>query len=172
MAHGVGRWMREVMRQQPNFPKQLFGVFSHSRGLHTTPDPADEIRYVAHQDAEQDQYVFNPGIAAGFLCRLYESTGEVEWLRLAKEYMRFAEEMSDYLFRLLRAGKVGWAASLLYTLTGDRKYARIAKRVGGELVRSQAEDGSWRLFDGYEIDMTAEMLVWLDEIQQAVGAGE
>ena len=55
---------------------------------------------------------------------------------------------------------------------GDRKYARIAKRVGGELVRSQAEDGSWRLFDGYEIDMTAEMLVWLDEIQQAVGSGE
>lgn len=171
VARGVGRWMKEVMRQQPNFPKQLFGVFSRAEGLHTTPDQDDEIRYVAHQDAQQDQYIFNPGIAGGFLCRLYQTTGESEWLDLAKEYMRFAEGMSDYLFTLLRAGKVGWAASVLYTLTGEDRYADIAQHVGRELLRSQADDGSWSLFDGYQVDMAAEMLVWLDEIQQALGTG-
>ena len=169
VARGVGRWMKDVMRWQPNFPQQLFGVFSRTQGLHTAPDPNDEIRYVTHQDAEEDQYIFNPGIAAGFLCRLYQTTGETEWLSLAKEYMRFAEGMNDYLFTLLRAGKVGWAASVLYTLTDDDKYADIAQHVGKELLRSQAEDGSWSLFGGYQIDMAAEMLVWLDEIQQTLG---
>ena len=157
------------MRQQPNFPEQLFGVFSRAEGLHTTPDPDDEIRYVAHQDAQEDQYIFNPGIAGGFLCRLYQTTGESEWLDLAKEYMRFAEGMSDYLFTLLRAGQVGWAASVLYTLTGEDKNADIAQHVGRELLRSPADDGSWSLFDGYQVDLAAEMLVWLDEIQQALG---
>ena len=171
VARGVGRWMKEVMRQQPNFPEQLFGVFSRAEGLHTIPDHDDEIRYVAHQDAQEDQYIFNPGITGGFLCRLYQTTGESEWLDLAKEYMRFAEGMSDYLFTLLRAGKVGWAASVLYTITGEDKYADIAQHVGRELLRSQAADGSWSLFDGYQVDMAAEMLVWLDEMQQALGAG-
>ncbi len=169
VACGVGRWLRNVMELQPDYPKRLFAVFSPAGGLQTTPDPAEEIRYVCAQDATRDQYVFNPGIAAGFLCGLHQATGERGWLQLAKEYMRFASGMSDFLWKLLRAGKVGWAASLLYTLSGDEQYARMARRVGDALICSQSDDGSWQQF-GIDAanDITAEMVLWLDEIQQAI----
>jgi hypothetical protein len=169
-AQGVGRWLREVMRQQPDYPKQLYSVFSRERGLHTAPDPADDIRYVCSQDATRDQYFFHPGIAGGFLCRLHQATGEAGWLGLAREYMRFAEGASDHLFRLLRAGKVGWAASLLYTLTGEPKYRAMAVRVGDRLIETQSPDGSWVPGEKYQNDFTAELVVWLDEIYQAVGS--
>lgn len=169
VAQGVGRWMKEVMRQQPNYPKQLYSVFSRATGLHTVPDPADDIRYVCAQDATRDQYFFHPGIAGGFLCRLYQATGETEWLDLARDYMRFAEGAGDYLFHLLRAGKVGWAASLLYTLTGESKYRAMAVRVGDNLIKAQTQDGSWGPGEKVQNDFTAEMVIWLDEIDQAVG---
>jgi hypothetical protein len=72
VARGAGRWMREVMLRQTQFPGRLYGVFSRSGGLRLTFDAADEIRYVCASNATRDQYAFNPGIAAGFLCRLYQ----------------------------------------------------------------------------------------------------
>ena len=170
VARGVGRWMQTLMAAQPNYPQQLYSVYSRAEGLHTNSDPDDEIRYVMSRDAERDQFFFHPGIAGGFLARLCQATGEGEWLELSKEYMRFAEGASDYLFRLLRAGKVGWAASVLYALTGGRKYREMAVRVGDNLIAAQAEAGYWSL-PGSEVlrnDITAEMVVWLDEITQAV----
>ena len=85
--------------------------------------------------------------------------------------MRLAEGASDYLFRILRAGKVGWAASVLYTLTGQQKYKDMAIRVGDNLIDIQAGEGYWCNVgeDTPNNDMTAEMVVWLDEIYQAVG---
>ena len=166
VARGVGRWMRQLMRLQPDYPHRFYGVYSRAGGLYTGPDPGeDDLRYVLSNDATRDQYFFNPGIAAGFLARLFQATGEAEWLSLAKEYMVFAEGANDYLFTLLRAGKVGWAASVLYTLTGERKYRDLAIQVGKTLLETQGEDGTW----AGEIDGSAEMVVWLDEIYQALG---
>ena len=167
----VGRWMKEVFRQQPNFPEQLYSVFSRAKGLHTDPDPDDDIRYVSTYNATRDQYFFHPGIAGGFLCRLYQATGETEWLDLAVEYMRFAEGAGDYLFRLYRSGKVGWAAAVLFTLTGEEKYRAMAVRVGDMLVETQNQDGSWTMSGMASNDITAELTFWLDEIYQAVGEG-
>ena len=169
VARGVGRWFREVMRQQPDYPRRLHGVYSRARGLITKADPTDPIRYVLAQDAASDQYFFNPGIAAGFLCRLHQATGEAAWLDLAIDYMRFCDGASDCLWRLLRAGKVGWAASVLHTLTGVQKYGAMAERVGRMLMETQAPDGSWNMCGRAHNDLTAEMVVWLDEIHQAVG---
>ena len=170
-AMGVGRWMRRLMESQPNYPQQMYTVYSRARGLHTVPDPNDEIRYVVNADATRDQFFFHPGIAGAFLARLYQATGEEEWLELAREYMRFAEGASDYLFHLPRAGKVGWAASLLYTITGEPKYRDMAVRVGDNLIALQSEEGywSWPGEDQPGNDITAELTVWMDEIYQAVG---
>ena len=87
---------------------------------------------------------------------------------------RFAEGVGDHHFRLMRSGKVGWAASVLYTLTGEDKYREMAVRVGDVLVDAQSGRGSWdwKGEDGTSApdnEITAEMVVWLDEIHQAVG---
>ena len=173
-ARGVGRWMKLLMDGQPDYPKRMYTVYSRAGGLRTRPDSDDELRYVLSQDATRDQYFFHPGIAGGFLARLYQSTGEEEWLALAMEYMRFAEGASDYLFRMpgLRQGKVGWAASVLYTLTGERKYRDMAIRVGDSLIRLQSDEGYWwGLSPEREPGntLTAEMVIWLDEVYQSVG---
>jgi len=173
IARGVGRWMRTIIELQPDFPNKLYTVYSRANGLHTTIDPAEELRYVVLSDARRDQFFFQPGAAAGFLARLFQATGETEWLDLAKEYMRFVEGADDYLFRLLRAGKVGAAAAVLFTVTGDPKYKEIAGRIGCNLIACQAKSGYWTVLEDNQPsdEVTAEMVIWLDEIDQSIGNG-
>ena len=170
VARGVGQWMQRMMDEQPSYPEVMYTVSTGRNGLVTEADPKDPIRYALVNATDGDQYFFHPGIAGGFLARLYQATGEQRWLRLATEYMRFAETATDNLFWLLRAGKVGWAASVLYGLTGEEKYRNIAIKVGDNIVAQQADDGSWSAVgsSGPSNDATAEMVVWLDEIYQAV----
>ena len=170
-ARGVGVWLRNLMETQPDFPQRLYPVCSRAHGLHTVPEPGAELRYVVVADAQEDQTFFNPGIAAGFLCRLYQATREKEWLELAMTYMRFAEIASDELFRLVRAGKVGWAASLLFTLTREEKYLSMAIRIGNNLLALQSEHGYWSGVGQTtpNNDSTAERVVWMDEIAQVAG---
>ena len=184
LARGAARWMKALMDAQPNYPKQLYTVYSRAKGLHTTPDPESDdtsrmldwppdTRYVLNQDATRDQTFYHPCIAGGFLARLYQSTGEDEWLELSKEFMRFADGASDYLFRILRAGKTGWAAAVLYTITGERKSKDMAVRIGDNIIALQSEDGFWsgalEKTDTPSLNLSAEMVIWLDEIYQALG---
>ena len=173
VARGVGYWMRRMMADQPDYPHELWTVYSCERGLITEVIDGDEFRYVLTRDESRDQSFYHPGIAAGFLCRLYMATGDVEWLDLAREYMLFCEYVGDYHFKLLRAGKVGWAGAMLYELTGEEKYRDMAVRVGNNLVETQLQNGAWAWsVDGRNVphnDITAEMVVWLDEIHQAIG---
>ena len=88
--------------------------------------------------------------------------------------MRFCDYVGAYHFKLLRAGKVGWASSMLYSLTREEKYRAMAIRVGDNLVDAQLDCGAWAWpemgLTGPHNDITAEMVVWLDEIHQAVGS--
>ena len=58
--------------------------------------------------------------------------------------------------------------SNLFTLTGNHKYAEIAARVGDNLLALQNEQGAWEFGQMSSNDATAEMVVWLDEIYQAL----
>ena len=174
VAEGVGNWMRRMMDAQPNYPEEMYTVYSQKTGLITEVLDGDDFRYVLTRDESRDQSFFHPGIAAGFLTRLYKATGEPEWLSLAREYMRFADHVDDYHFSLLRAGKLGWAASIMYTLTGEQKYRDMAIRVGDNLIETQTDEGFWETKLGNGVpgnDATAELIVWLDEVYQAVGEG-
>ena len=170
VARGAGLWLQNVMAAQPDFPAALYTVCNGSGNLCTEPPAEDGRRYVVHSDAEYDQDFFNPGIAGGFLCRLYQSTGDKQWLTLAQQYMQFAEVANDFLFRLVRAGKVGWAAALLFTLTGEKRYRDMAVRIGNNLLELQAPEGFWSGVGQTEPsnDSTAERVVWMNEIYQVV----
>jgi hypothetical protein len=146
----------------------MFTVYSRARGLHTSYPPDEEVRYVLHPDRERDEYFFNPGIAAGFLASLSCATGERRWLSLAEQYLQAVDLASEAQWRSLRAGKVGWAAAQLYRLTRLGRYRDIAERVAARLIAQQAEDGAWKPKFMSWNDATAEMVVWLDEIAQAL----
>ena len=165
--------MRRLIDDQPRYPEEMWTVYSRATGLITKVLDGDDFRYVLTRDESRDQPFYHPGSAAGFLSSLYMATGEGEWLDLAREYMRFCDHVGDYHFSLLRAGKVGWAASMLYTLTGEDKYRDMAIRVGDNLIETQSANGAWEWTEsgpkGPSNDATAELVVWLDEIHQAVG---
>ena len=176
VARGVGRFLRTVLDEQPNYPQKLYSVYTRRKGLHADPGPNNTMHFVMSQDSKEDQQFFNPGIAGGFLARLYQATGESEWLELAKRYIYFAEIASDHLITLpgLRQGKTGWGASVLYTLTGEVKYRELAIRIGDSILSYQAEEGYWYGHSPDKtpsINLTGEMVIWLDEISQAVGHG-
>ena len=170
VARGAGRWMETLMEAQPDYPSRLYGVYSKEQGLHVDHDPKEAFRYVLNQDAERDEPFYNPGIAGGFLAQLHQATGEKKWLELAREYLRLAEDASDYLYSLVRAGKLGWAASVLYTLTSEEKYREMAVRVGDSLIASQSAEGWWGNVGETSAnnDISAEMVYWLDQIYQSV----
>lgn len=169
IARAVGVWMRTVMKAQPDFPNKLYTVYSRAKGLHILPD--NELRSVVYGKATSYQRFFQPGAAAAFLSRLFLATGELEWLALAKEYLLFAEEANDYLFRLPAAGKVGWASSLLYSITGEKKYKQMAILIGDNIIASESRKQRWGWLrtNKPSIGLTAEMVIWLDAIHQAVG---
>ena len=173
VARGVGEWMQRLMDKQPNYPEELWTVYSQTKGLITEVIGRDDFRYVLTRDESRDQSFFHPGIAAGFLARLYMATAEDKWIDLAREFMRFCNHVGDYHFKLLRAGKVGWAASMMYTLTNETVYRDMAIRVGNNLIEAQSDNGAWEWAasgkTGPNNDATAELVVWLDEIHQAVG---
>jgi len=168
IARGVGSWMKSLMMAQPRFPQELYTVYSRDIGLHIQFPLEEEKRHRVSGEAQSgDQFFFQIGVAGGFLARLYQATGEADWLQLAKQYMEFAEKAHDHLYTsVLRAGKVGWAASILYSLTGERQYQDMAIRIGHLLVSSQSKLGSWCAGPGKSAsnDITAEMVVWLDAI--------
>ena len=64
---------------------------------------------------------------------------------------------------------------MLYTITGEQKYKDMAVRVGDNLIALQSEDGYWsgigEITEMPNENLSAEMVIWLDEIYQAVGHG-
>ena len=172
IAKGVGYWLNNILSIQPDYPKKLYTVYSRSNGLYTPTNSQDPFRHVLDTELEKDQSFFHPGIAGGFLALLYQATGENKWIELSKEYMLLAETANPYLWRLLRAGKIGWCASVLYTLTGEKIYKDMAIKVGNNLISAQSEEGYWKAdgSDNPSNDITAEMVVWLDEIYQSIGS--
>ncbi len=169
IADGVARWMRNLIDQQPDYPKRMYSVCNRQDGLITTVEDNNKIRYLLDVSEPKDQYFFHPGIGAGFLVLHYRSTGAIASLELAEEYMRPAEIACDHLFRTPQAGKVGWAAALLWHHTGKPKYREMAQRVGDNLLAAQQSDGCWSPDQPHRNDFTAEFVVWLDEIHQIFG---
>jgi hypothetical protein len=171
IARGVGSWMNNLLTAQPEFPQALYTVYSREQGLCTQYDPKEASRHFLSCTASTgDQFFFQVGVAGGFLAELYLATGEKEWLELAKQFMQCALVANDHLFSTVRAGKVGWAASILHSLTGERQYKDMAIRVGNFLVSCQAKQGYWASGPGKagSNDITAEMVLWLDAIDHVV----
>jgi len=171
IARGVGSWMDRLLTMQPEFPQSLYTVYSREQGLCTQFDPKETNRhFLPCTTSTGDQFFFQVGVAGAFLAELYLATGEKKWLELAKQFMQCALIADDHLFKSVRAGKVGWAASILYSLTGERQYQDVAIRVGNFLVSCQAREGYWSSEPGKagNNDLTAEMVLWLDFIDHVV----
>lgn len=125
-----------------------------------------------------NQWYFVPGLAAGVLVRLWEVTGADDFLRTAQDLVGFCEMGAQDRYSIPQSGFFGWAAAILFAVTGNVNYQRIANAVLSHLIKRQAADGSWlepslpsSLSSG-RLDATAEGLILTLEILDHLETGE
>lgn len=170
-AMRVGDWLIEMLRRQPDPEYILYTCDDPTAGL-VTNYPADEATMYAVNTTEQLQWYFYPGIAMGFLAKLYLATGKQEYLDASAAYFDFFTRCDKDAYNYGPSVKVGWGSSLMYHITGDEKYRQTAVAIGNSILQAQLDDGHWNPSTGHQItrhiqlDATAECTVWMSEIAQ------
>lgn len=123
------------------------------------------------------QWYFVPGLAAGFLVRLWEATEDEALLQVAQSYVHFCDSEAGDRYSIPQSGFFGWAAAMLFAATGNVNYERIASSVLANLVARQSSDGSWGQpclpsdLPGAKTDATAESIILILEILDSLEAG-
>ena len=173
-AKNVARFLRTVWDAQPHPERELFFSYKPGTGLRTDFPPERQRLFSIRVDERRQMY-FNMGIAAAFLARLAMATGDEEWVELGKKYLSIGFNVLDEMYETAQVGKVGWGAALVYGVSGDEKYLRLAERVGEALIAQQTDGGGWDNTGGYvndaiRIEVTCEFIVLLDEMIGGIAA--
>lgn len=174
VAEQVGNFLQLVFEVQPQLSQRLHFVYDRSsQRLVERSSERDEDAYAIYVDRPR-QWFFVPGLISAFLVRLYQATNRSRYLSLSREYQDFVQGCSDKQFDGIEVCKTGWAAALLYEVTGDTRYRDWAIRVGDYFTDTQQEDGRW-VDDRYspstlgqDIALTSQDILWIDAIAGAL----
>jgi hypothetical protein len=168
-AERVGEWFKRLWDAQPALPDRLFYVWSADTQSLVTDYPAERAgAYVVEAQGERQRFTCG-GIAAAFLVRLYQATGNEMWLALAKDYQAFAMNSTERQFEVPQVCKTGWGSALLYEATREEQYRAWTIRVGDYYLATQHADGHWTNKPPYDdfanqITVTAEFVLHLDTL--------
>ena len=170
-ALGVYRYLVSLWEQQDELPDRLYYNMSRRTGKVIREFPPEERLWnvVVAQDAVMQRWTVG-GIASAFLCRLYMSDPNPDYIGLARQYMQFSMESTDGQFEFAPVCKSGWGSSLLYQVTGDDQYRDWTVRMGDWFADTQSADGSWSdsfPYDGKvssQIHLIAEFVAHVDNI--------
>jgi hypothetical protein len=106
-AMRIGDWFVDMLRRQPDLQHALYACSDPAIGL-ITDYPADyPLMYVVKTDTK-GQWYFYPGIAMGFLSKLYLATGKREYLDASAGYFDFTPQCREDVYCSGPSGKVGW----------------------------------------------------------------
>lgn len=109
------------------------------------------------------------GLAIGFLALAFEAAGDSADLEAASELHDLTVALGDDVWSALQGWRVGWAAAVLYAVTGEQAFLATAERVADGMCEAQGGDGSWA--GSAEITVGAAAL--LQEMADAVeGRGD
>lgn len=169
-AQMAGDLLCRMWEAQPNVSDGVYFQWHDRDGLVTdfSKDVADAFMIIA--SATKQKY-FQVGIAASFLAKLYEVTGNDKYRQVACGYLDATDFFAEDRFSTPQSGKVGWGAAYVYRITGDSKYQDIARAVGDSLVTLQGGTGSW-VEDSQDmsrqLEVTSEFVALLNEIEDAL----
>jgi hypothetical protein len=176
-AEAAGAFLVSHYERQPRLVTEL--LFVQQRGDRLVTDWSEgEAQAFALNLHGSSQWSFVPGLAGGFLAKLYEVTGESSHLETAQSYIEFADSAGSDRYEGPNAWWFGWGAAVLYSVTGVGAYRRIAEAVAEQIVESQMSSGTWaagslgHLPPAPIIDATAEAIIVLTEMLQALVTGE
>jgi hypothetical protein len=167
-ATAAGRWFRTLWERQPALPDRLYYVINAETQDLVTDFPADRaFHYVVEAQAPRQRFTCG-GIAAAFLVRLFQATGDPAHLDLAREYMAFSMHSTERQFEVSQVCKSGWGSALLYQVTRETPYREWTCRVADYFVADQHPDGHWEDSGPYghephvNVLVTAEFVMILD----------
>lgn len=175
-ARRVYGFLQHIWSQQDALPHRLYYTLSRrTQKVYREWPPEKQAKFVVIAQADAAQRWTVGGIAAAFLCRLYLADPNPAYVELAQQYMEFSLNSTLAQFKYAAACKSGWGASLLYQVTGERKYLDWALRVADWFADTQQPDGSWRCFwsdrpESSQITLAAEFVAHIDTILGAISS--
>ncbi len=175
-AQQAGDYLKSLWDRQP----------AGSARLYTRTKGKDLVTEIQDEEALQSVLIVGkpgqayhvPALAAGFLAKLSEATGNGEYLETAQKLVNFLDGCGADRYQSETSGFFGWAAAILYAGSGNQNYRRIAAAVADGLTQSQLANGSWLKASMGEdltsdvIDGTAEGIICLTQILEGLCCGE
>jgi len=168
VAVAAGRFLVGLWDTQPASGARMYLAMRRGTEHVRVYEGVDEQYVLAL--GQPNQWYFVPGLAAGVLLRLWEVTGNDDFLRVAQDLVGFCEMGGADRYTLPQSGFFGWAAAMLFAATGNVNYQRIATAVLTAHIKRQSSDGSWvepslpSSLPSARLDATAEGLILTLEI--------
>jgi hypothetical protein len=174
----AGDCLIRMVEMQPA-PDERFYTTLDEQGRLITEFAPEMTEWRVVQAAELKQRWFAVGLPFAFAVLLREATGEERFSRLAEWLFAFQSRGVDP-WDVPSSGKAGWACSMLFRQTGERRYRDIALRVAQQIIGYQTPAGYFLLapapsgasepttFAPFVYDVTAEFALWLTLIANNV----
>ena len=136
-------------------PDDVPGLLIEWRADHLMPEPIVRA-HAGPQDFSA------PALGALFLARRFEAVGDFDDLDAAVELHDLTVALGDDVWHPEHV-ELGWAAALLYRVTGEEAFLATAERMADVACETQGGDGSWGT-----ASLTATVSAALVEMAEAV----
>jgi hypothetical protein len=178
IAEGAFRWLAALYDAQPELPRRLFTAWDEG-GLMT--DVPDELAFEVITDLHgRRQAFYNPGIAAAFLARYFQHSGDERARELGRRYLALSAEGGEGQFDYTESAQIckfGWGAALMHEADPEGGHLPHVLRMAEWFCDSQLEDGRWHdspflspdPTEGDDLEITAEFVLHLTTILTALG---
>jgi hypothetical protein len=170
-ARRIGDWFVTMLSKQPDVEHALYACCD-AAGRLISDFLADKANTYVVDTSRPWQWFFYPGIAMGFLSKLYLATQEARYLSASATYFDVFARCHEQKWTNGTSGKVAWGSAQMYRITGEKKYRDAAVRLGEWMLDIQFEDGHWdpgpqnpNIYY-LKLDATAEFVAWQAEIAQ------
>jgi hypothetical protein len=139
-AVAAERFLRRLLDEQSDSTERLYCFYDTRKGPVT--DFAENLRVQGCLERGRTaQPHANLGLSISALAKLYEATGNAEFLETAQGFMAFELGCRDDLVTHAQNHKVGWAAALLWRHTRRDVYHDLAVAIADKVARSLLPDG-------------------------------
>jgi hypothetical protein len=171
----VAGCFRQMIEMQPE-PTERFYTTIQQDGALGTVFPSEEAFWRVIKTTVEDRYWGAIGLPFSFAILLYEATAEEQYLDLAKWFFDF-QVRGINPWDVGPSGKASWGCSMMYRITGDRRYRDAALHIAQNFVNWQSSSGWFEVnldrekeadqgrgFTTLNFDHTAEFVLWLSLI--------
>lgn len=132
--------LRALEAQAPDAGVFYFYIDGAGQLLRSLDLPARLL--AIHLEEPGQAYVYL-GMAAVFLARLSLVTGQPRFLEGARGYFAINQACGPQVYQGFGCCKTGWAAAVLWRLTGETLYRQSVQQAAAAILAVQREDGSW-----------------------------